>query len=447
MKICVKRRCVVIFLALFSLSVILINTIPLFPTDTMRLPPRELSLSTRDRGWPAEGTDSTGQGEPLPLHGHSRVWKHKPSEINAKHKPLTRQKQRDVGISKNVAKNIHVDSLLKLKHRQEAGPVEAKEGLSSRGKAHPLHSNVVENKLFSGSSAIPFKAPLSHSIKAPVISQTAGTLDSAKGARPCQQKCPQDGGGHGSVPLEEAEAAQQTVREVSGEETRHEGNAKGFWKRRSHSFTGKESIPRELRPGRKKLDLCQESDDTWNETAPEDLQWFSTDDVRKMAFLSGTEVLSKARVPGHGQVLQVGLGAGRAEAEAVLEHRQRCQEGLCALIKRPSDWFEVLAFHLDRVLGLNRSIPSVLRNFQSQVLPYRYTSGTARPVVWWDPGIQHLAEADNDQNSFSLTWPQYQRLLRSRCGLARALNATPCVGVQHFEWGRLALFDFLLQVR
>lgn len=418
MKICVKRRCVVAFLALFTLSVILINTIPLLPKETMRLPPRELRLSPSKRL--AEGTQSTGLDDPVPLHVV------------------------DVGVSRNVANEIHVDSLIKLKHRQQVSPVKARERLPNKGRSHSLHSTFPENKLFSGSSAIPFKQPLPHSIKVSVISQTAKTLDSPKGARPCKQKCPQDGGGHGSVALGEAEMVQQTVREVSGEETRHEGNADGFWKRRSHSFTGKESMPQEQRLG-ETWGLCQVSDDKWNETTPEDLPWFSADDVRKMAFLSGTEVFSKARVPGHGQVLQVGLGAERAEG--VAEHRQRCQQGLCALIKRPSDWFEVLAFHLDRVLGLNRSLPSVLRNFKSQVLPYRYISGTARPAVWWDPGIQHLAEADNDQNSFSLTWPQYQRLLQSRCGLGRALNAMPCVGVQHSEWGRLALFDFLLQVR
>ncbi|XP_062395783.1 Golgi-associated kinase 1A [Sardina pilchardus] len=372
MKICVKRRSVVTFLALFTLSVVLINTIPLLPKETMRLPPRDLKGSTSKR-LPA-GTPSTLLDLPPPLNGH-------------------------------------------------------------------------KNKLFSGSSAIPFKQPLSHSVKAPVTSQAAKTLNSSNSTRLCQQKCIRDGGGHASVAVGEAEMTQQTVREVSGEETAHERKPDSFWKRRSHSFAGKESIPRDRMRG-EKSDLCQISVGKWNETTPESLPWLSAGDVRKMAFLSGGVVLSKARVPGHGQVLQVGLGAGEAEAEAeaVLDHRQHCQSGSCALIKRPSDWFEVLAFHLDRVLELNRSLPSVLRNFKSKLLPYRYISGNARPVVWWDPDIQHLAEVDNDQNSFSLSWPLYQKVLQSRCGARVSLNATPCVGVQHSEWGRLALFDFLLQV-
>uniref|UniRef100_A0A8C1SFG3 Golgi associated kinase 1A n=1 Tax=Cyprinus carpio TaxID=7962 RepID=A0A8C1SFG3_CYPCA len=107
----------------------------------------------------------------------------------------------------------------------------------------------------------------------------------------------------------------------------------------------------------------------------------------------------------------------------------------------------VFAFHLDRVLGLNRSLPTVLRTFHSEILPYKYTNGSPRPVIWWDPSIQHLSDAENDQNSFSLTWTQYQTLLQSGCGTRVPLNFTSCVGVHHSEWGRLALFDFLLQVR
>lgn len=128
-------------------------------------------------------------------------------------------------------------------------------------------------------------------------------------------------------------------------------------------------------------------------------------------------------------------------------HSDRCHQGQCSLIKRTDDWFEVFAFHLDRVLGLNRSLPAVLRTFHSDILPYRYTSGTPRPVVWWDPDIQHLADSDNDQNSVPLSWVQYQKLLQLHCGSEADLRSAPCVGVHHSEWGRLALFDFLLQVR
>lgn len=127
-------------------------------------------------------------------------------------------------------------------------------------------------------------------------------------------------------------------------------------------------------------------------------------------------------------------------------HSERCQQGYCSLIKRTDDWFEVFAFHLDRVLGLNRSLPMVLRTFRSDILPYRYISGIPRPIVWWDPDIQHLADRDNDQNSVPLSWVQYQKLLRVHCGIERNQRSAPCVGIDHSEWGKLALFDFILQV-
>ena len=128
-------------------------------------------------------------------------------------------------------------------------------------------------------------------------------------------------------------------------------------------------------------------------------------------------------------------------------HSENCQQGHCSLIKRAEDWFEVFAFHLDRVLRLNRSLPAVLRTFHSDILPYRYITGTSRPVVWWDPDIQHLADKDNDQNSVPLSWIQYQNVLQAKCGSKTDLWSEPCMGIQHSEWGRLALFDFLLQVR
>ncbi|XP_041799184.1 Golgi-associated kinase 1A isoform X1 [Chelmon rostratus] len=191
------------------------------------------------------------------------------------------------------------------------------------------------------------------------------------------------------------------------------------------------------------------------------LPWLSEDDIQKMVLLAGGEVVSKARVPAHGQVLQVALdrpaheqqpsqkmdsayrGPGHRHPEI---HSERCQQGRCSLIKRTDDWFEVFAFHLDRVLGLNRSLPTVLRTFHSEILPYRFIRGTPRPVVWWDPDIQHLADRDNDQNSVPLRWVQYQKLLQVHCGSEADLESAPCVGVHHSEWGRLALFDFLLQV-
>ncbi|XP_074051689.1 Golgi-associated kinase 1A [Macrotis lagotis] len=177
--------------------------------------------------------------------------------------------------------------------------------------------------------------------------------------------------------------------------------------------------------------------------------WFTAEDMWKMRLLAHGEVTGRARVPGHGQVLRVGLSMESIQNAPLPDLRQQCSEGFCGLIKRPKDLFEVLAFHLDRVLGLHRSLPVVARHFHSPLLPYRFTRGEPRPVVWWAPDIWHLNDSDNDQNSFALGWLQYQALLRLRCGMADSgapLGEAPCLGIHHTEWARLALFDFLLQV-
>lgn len=178
-----------------------------------------------------------------------------------------------------------------------------------------------------------------------------------------------------------------------------------------------------------------------------EVPWFSQDDIQKMKLLAGGEPVTKTRVPGHGQVLQVALDLPDQKQDAsASSHTDHCHRGQCSLIKRTDDWFEVFAFHLDRVLGLNRTLPAVLRSFHSEILPYRYTRGGPRPVVWWDHDIQHLEDSNNDQNSVPLSYVQYQKMLKAHCGIKTGLNEEPCVGVHHSEWSRLALFDFLLQV-
>lgn len=172
--------------------------------------------------------------------------------------------------------------------------------------------------------------------------------------------------------------------------------------------------------------------------------WLTEHDVRTLQLLARGEVVGKARVPGHGQVLQVGLSTEGAPQGASAGLGGLCSRGLCGLIKRPGDLSEVLSFHVDRVLGLRRSLPAVARRFHSPLLPYRYTDGGARPVIWWAPDVQHLGDPDDDQNSLALGWLQYQALLARGC---RGPDPASCLGIHPAEWARLALFDFLLQVR
>ncbi|XP_059124935.1 Golgi-associated kinase 1A [Peromyscus eremicus] len=172
--------------------------------------------------------------------------------------------------------------------------------------------------------------------------------------------------------------------------------------------------------------------------------WFTEHDVQTLWLLAHGEVVGKARVPAHGQVLQVGLSAdGALQDMSPLRLSQLCSQGLCGLVKRPSDLHEVLSFHVDRVLGLQRSLPAVARSFHSPLLPYRYTDGSLRPIIWWAPDVQHLGDPDEDQNSLALGWLQYQALLARGCHWPSQM---PCLGIHRAEWSRLALFDFLLQV-
>ncbi|NXT74498.1 F198A protein, partial [Zapornia atra] len=175
--------------------------------------------------------------------------------------------------------------------------------------------------------------------------------------------------------------------------------------------------------------------------------WLSNDDLQKMWLLASGRVVSKTRIPAHGQVLRVRLRAVRGAEEDTLpaSPEEDCQDGRCGLIKRPGDLYEVLAFHLDRVLGLNRSLPAVARRFTSHLLPYSYTDGSLRPIIWWAPDLQHLEDANNDQNSCALGWLQYQEMLQPH-GPTLAARDAPCSSIPRGEWSRLALFDFLLQV-
>ncbi|KAK2517162.1 hypothetical protein Q9233_013363 [Columba guinea] len=106
-----------------------------------------------------------------------------------------------------------------------------------------------------------------------------------------------------------------------------------------------------------------------------------------MQLLAGGQVVSKTRIPAHGQVQRVGLRAmGDTDWDSSPASLERdCQDGRCGLIKRPGDLYEVLAFHLDRVLGLNRSLPAVARRFTSHLLPYSYNR--------WLPTAHHLVGA------------------------------------------------------
>uniref|UniRef100_A0A8C5DR35 Golgi associated kinase 1B n=2 Tax=Gouania willdenowi TaxID=441366 RepID=A0A8C5DR35_GOUWI len=115
--------------------------------------------------------------------------------------------------------------------------------------------------------------------------------------------------------------------------------------------------------------------------------------------------------------------------------------GQCGLIRSPVENSEVFAFHLDRVLGLNRTLPAVSRAFSFM------HDGQSCPVVSWDASLFPEAFAAG-WATVRLSWREYQSSLKLRCWQK---NSSPkpdagCSTIHHYEWSKVALFDFLLQI-
>ncbi|XP_077434969.1 Golgi-associated kinase 1B [Vanacampus margaritifer] len=151
--------------------------------------------------------------------------------------------------------------------------------------------------------------------------------------------------------------------------------------------------------------------------------WLSAHDVGAMRALASANVLRVEHPPGAPWPLLVFEGTRLEESKAA-----------CGLALGPVESVEVFAFHLDRVLGLNRTLPAVSRK-----LAFLH-DGQPSPVVTWDTSLY--------SDGVSLTWAEYQKSLKQRCWVQ---NVAPkpesgCSAVHHYEWSKLALFDFLLQI-
>lgn len=170
--------------------------------------------------------------------------------------------------------------------------------------------------------------------------------------------------------------------------------------------------------------------------------WFSTEDVSTMRFLADAKVLRIKEVsPAGSPSLLVFEGERNVSlTNQKDEELSKICRGRCGII-RPVDTSEVFAFHLDRVLGLNRTLPAVGRKFTF------LHDGRPCPVVSWDASLYPEGLVAG-RSSLKLTWGEYQRSLKQRCWHK---NITPkpdsgCSTIHHYEWSKLALFDFLLQI-
>ncbi|XP_069600231.1 Golgi-associated kinase 1B [Ranitomeya imitator] len=165
--------------------------------------------------------------------------------------------------------------------------------------------------------------------------------------------------------------------------------------------------------------------------------WFSDEDIRAMRFLADSRIQRITQLPSNQAFLMYENPSWKKPAPST--PFSGCQ-GICGLVRRPLDMSEVFAFHLDRILGLNRTLPSVSRKFEfaQDFLPC--------PVILWD---SLLSPTDNiTQSSIRLKWGSYQRILTHKCWLNGKVPKADvgCPEVHHHEWSKMALFDFLLQV-
>ncbi|KAI5106255.1 protein FAM198A isoform X1, partial [Silurus meridionalis] len=444
MKLKVKRRYIVVFLSLLTLSVVMINTYSPLPCEQKCLlsegPHHNLPIETEARN-----------SKHLAPNIHRGSWKLSKKKALEKHTLVTDLHQHIISKLQENVNFLTRSNVKRMFVKPKQGSYQGKKKHSSQINMANTQ-NVLSKQLSNGNDS-KYSSDLLVPRHDQAIPQSASRHSLHTDIKPCRHKCTPDGPKPAVLKSKAGVRLSTELKwTLKGAKT-YEKQAKLSEKKQHHSMDETNRVSGEGAEGWDFMaSWCktlhdQHINELSDQTSAESLPWFSKDDVQKMDFLAKGSVLSKARIPGHGQVLQVGLGGCNENTSPLNgDHNTLCQTGQCALIKRPNDWFEVFAFHLDRVLGLNRSLPAVLRTFHSDLLPYKYTSGSGRPVVWWDPDIQHLADDDNDQNSFSLTWPQYQDLLKARCGMQVPLNSSVCVGVHHSEWGRLALFDFLLQV-
>lgn len=100
---------------------------------------------------------------------------------------------------------------------------------------------------------------------------------------------------------------------------------------------------------------------------------------------------------------------------------------------------------LRQCLKKDQASLSVLQSGNFFVFPF--SAGQACPVILWDSS---LSPTDNNtHSSVRLTWGRYQQLLKQKCWQNGKVPKAEwgCTEIHHHEWSKMALFDFLLQVK
>ncbi|XP_033016153.1 Golgi-associated kinase 1B [Lacerta agilis] len=165
--------------------------------------------------------------------------------------------------------------------------------------------------------------------------------------------------------------------------------------------------------------------------------WLSKDDILSMRLLADSKIENIQEAPSQYGVLLVLEGAATVNRSAI---GGVCSQGHCGLMKRPLDMSEVFAFHLDRILGLNRTLPTISRKSEF------VQDDQPCPIILWDTS---LAQTDNEtHSSLKLTWGAYKQQLKQKCWQNGKVPKTEwgCTDIHHYEWSKMALLDFLLQI-
>uniref|UniRef100_A0A8C9KVB5 Golgi associated kinase 1B n=1 Tax=Panthera tigris altaica TaxID=74533 RepID=A0A8C9KVB5_PANTA len=175
----------------------------------------------------------------------------------------------------------------------------------------------------------------------------------------------------------------------------------------------------------------------YSESAP---SWLSKEDILRMRLLADGAVAGLHPISsksGARLLVLEGSAAGSVPG---------CGPSPCGLLKQPLDMSEVFAFHLDRILGLNRTLPSVSRKSEfiqaAACLSIRLAFFTF--PAWEDMRVPGKCCTQHAR----LTWGTYQQSLKQKCWQNGRVPKPEwgCTEIHHHEWSKLALFDFLLQI-
>lgn len=138
--------------------------------------------------------------------------------------------------------------------------------------------------------------------------------------------------------------------------------------------------------------------------SPKAPSWFSPEDVKAMRFLADAKVVRMKKMPQEDFSSLLIFESEEGGNHKTLEEGTLCG-GRCGVIGSPVDNTEVFAFHLDRVLGLNRTLPAVSRKFSylhgrsTKILP------AAVQCVHFNPRINAHGQWWSHRLLSSFRWP------------------------------------------